>query len=396
MKIRSFLIPILFCLLAAVPAVPASAETVDKASGVAPIVDGNIAKAREKALEQALRSAVEQGVGVFIDSATQVANFTVIQDRIYSNAKGYVKSYQVVSEGAAPDGQTYEVTVKAEVTTASIASDLIAVGIQLKFAGNPRFIAVYLPETETTLSRKSPAVVAADKGITDVFLAKGCVILDPKVTAEVYKRVERAGRLHVDMDDLAKMALDYQADLLVVYDVKADKAQTDSPYFTGLNIDVSLRVVSPSTGDILAQKGARSFAPMLKAGGAAYENEETAKAVAETAAKASGELMGQVLDYWQRTVHQGKRFDVWFRNFSEEELFTLADVIENMDGVKETHVRNQSPGNFQMDVMYQGEPFDFQRDLSRAAKQKGVGIETHQVQGNRFMFFKKGTKDPYK
>ena len=383
------LLVVTFCL-------PAWAEKVDKVTGTAAIVDGNTASARQKALEQALRSAVEQGIGVFIDSQTQAANFTVIRDSIYSKASGYVKDYQVISEGPAPDGQTYEITIKAEVQTASIANDLNAIGIQLKFAGNPRFMAVYLPETEKPLSRKSPAVVAAEKAVTDVFLQKGCVILDPRFTAEVYKRIERAGRIAADVDDLAKMALEYQADLLIVYDISAARAKTDSAYFSGIDTSFSIRIVSPSTGDILAQKGGRNFSPMLLNQGEHYENEEAAKAAVKTASGAANELVGQVLDYWQRQVHQGARLDVWFRNFSEEELFTLADILENLDGVKDTLVRNQSPGNFQMDVMYQGKPFDFQRDLVRITRQKGLPVETHQVEGNRFMFFKKGTKDPYR
>ncbi|MBI5844977.1 MAG: hypothetical protein HZB23_09945 [Deltaproteobacteria bacterium] len=378
-----------FCL-------PAWAEKVEKVTGSASIVDGNTASARQKALEQALRSAVEQGIGVFIDSQTQAANFTVIRDSIYSKASGYVKTYQVTGEGPAADGQTYEITIKAEVETASIANDLNAIGIQLKFAGNPRFMAVYLPETENPLSRSAPAVTAAEKAITDVFLQKGCVILDPRFTAEVYKRIERAGQIAADVDDLAKMALEYQADLLLVYDVKTAKAKTDSSYFAGLDTVFSIRIVSPSTGDILAQKGGRNFSPMLVNQGEHYENEEAAKAAAKTASGAANELLGQVLDYWQRQVHQGARLDVWFKNFSEEDLFVLADILENLDGVKDTLVRNQSPGNFKVDVMYQGKPFDFQRDLFRVSRQKGVAVETHQAEGNRFMFFKKGTKDPYR
>jgi len=104
---------------------------------------------RQMAINDAKRAAVEQGVGSLIDSKTKMANFEILSDKIYSRASGYVTNYSILSEGKAPDG-VYTVTIQAEVQTASIKNDLRAIGILMAQIGNPRFMAVYIPETKST------------------------------------------------------------------------------------------------------------------------------------------------------------------------------------------------------------------------------------------------------
>ncbi|HTF81824.1 MAG TPA: flagellar assembly protein T N-terminal domain-containing protein, partial [Cytophagales bacterium] len=70
---------------------------------------------RNDALQDALRNAVSQAVGVALSSQTSVENFMVISDAIATNTQGYIKSYSITSEKK--NNENYEVNVKAEVTT---------------------------------------------------------------------------------------------------------------------------------------------------------------------------------------------------------------------------------------------------------------------------------------
>ncbi|MEM2941914.1 MAG: flagellar assembly protein T N-terminal domain-containing protein, partial [Candidatus Bathyarchaeia archaeon] len=71
--------------------------------------------AREKALEDALRRAVEQAVGTFISSDAMVENGVLLSEKIYKESKGFVKSYEVVEETVDEKSQLVWVTIKAEV-----------------------------------------------------------------------------------------------------------------------------------------------------------------------------------------------------------------------------------------------------------------------------------------
>ncbi len=353
-------------------------------------------QSRQVAIENARRSAVEQGVGTLIDSKTKVANFEVLQDKIYSRASGYVTNYNILSEGKTPDGSMYTVTIQADVQTASIKSDLRAIGILMAQIGNPRFMAVYMPETRSSMYRNSRVVRSAEQAINGVFARKGFVVLDRMFINDVYNEIEQAGRIDVDMDDLSALALKYKADLLLVYDVHAArKVGGQSKYFGGILVEIALRAVAPATGDLIAQKSGDLYVKTVKMSGDYYDNMQAAKAADKLGKAIADALIGDTLAYYERAVHAGTRFDVWFRNFSEDETYSIVDVIEQMSGFKDKNVRNESPGNFQLDVNYQGKKFDFKRELFRGLKAQGILFDTQQAKGNRFLLFKKGSDNPF-
>ncbi|MEA3280555.1 MAG: hypothetical protein U9Q38_08155 [Thermodesulfobacteriota bacterium] len=345
---------------------------------------------RQSAIANAQRAAVEKGIGTLIDSKTIVSNFEVLQDRIYSRASGYISDYKILAEGKTPDDAIYTVTIQANVQTASIKNDLRAIGILMSQIGNPRFMALYLPETGTSMHRNSRVVQAAEQAINGVFARKGFVVLDKSFIADVYNRIEQSGPVHTDMHGLSTLARKYNADLLLLYDVHtAKKTGGQSRYFGGIIVEVALRAVAPATADLIAQKSGDLYIKTMKFEGNYYDNMQAAKA-ADTVGKAVSEaLIEDTLAYFERTVHGGTRFDVCFRNFSEEETYTIIDVIEKMTGFKDKYIRNESPGNFQLDVNYQGTKFDFKRELYNSLKEKEIFFDTQQAEGNRFLLDKK-------
>ena len=268
--------------------------------------------------------------------------------------------------------------------------------LTLALQGNPRFMAIYVPETRSSAYRNSRVVKAAEQAINGVFAREGFVVLDRMFVDNIYNEIEQAGRIDVDMDDLAALALQYRADLLLVYDVQAAaKTGGQSKYFGGVLVEMSLRAVAPATADLIAQKRGDLYARTAKGAGGYYEDMQASKASDALGKAVAKALIGDAVAYFDRAKSYGTRFDVWFRNFSEEEIFTVVDVIEQTPGFRDKNVRNQSPGNFQMDVNYAGKKFDFQRSLFRGLQQQGIEFSTQQAKGNRLLFFKKGTDNPF-
>lgn len=91
----------------------------------------------EAATHAALRSAVEQGVGVFVTSQTRVENDRLIQDRILSMSTGFVRRYQVVETRQGPSG--VEVRLLAEVGLTPLREALQAAGVQVQLSGRTLF-----------------------------------------------------------------------------------------------------------------------------------------------------------------------------------------------------------------------------------------------------------------
>ncbi len=122
-------------------ALPADNETEILAEGVAALeFQGGLDIARDHAIDDALRKAVEQAVGTHIDSETQVNNFQLISDNIYSKTSGYVSSYRIIDESQSAG--LYRVVIRAVVKTDDIENDLAAIGILLGEQGRPRIMVV--------------------------------------------------------------------------------------------------------------------------------------------------------------------------------------------------------------------------------------------------------------
>lgn len=101
---------------------PAPGGTVT-VKGISFYEEGREPIAREKALEEAKRAAIEKALGTRMESRTVVENFQVIRDRIFSHASGYLSNVEVLEERKTDFG-TYEVTIRAEVKTSEMVGDM--------------------------------------------------------------------------------------------------------------------------------------------------------------------------------------------------------------------------------------------------------------------------------
>jgi len=91
-------------------------------SGIAPIIGRDISQARDEAIADALSRAVEQVVGIIVDSRTVTQNELLLESSLYTQAKGFVKNYEVIDQGE--DKGLYTVKVKAVVSDDLLEDEL--------------------------------------------------------------------------------------------------------------------------------------------------------------------------------------------------------------------------------------------------------------------------------
>ena len=112
-------------------------ESVE-AEGIATILQGNTDIARDKAIVDAQRKAVEQAVGVLMSSESIVENYDLLSDRILTQSAGYIKSYQVLDEKK--DGNEYRVRIQADIGLGDLKTDVEAIQHLIRQKGNPRMM----------------------------------------------------------------------------------------------------------------------------------------------------------------------------------------------------------------------------------------------------------------
>ncbi len=99
----------------------AEGEVVE-AIGYSPYNPKDILLTKQASLADAQRKAVEKVVGVFVSARTLVEKSVAIENNILSRTDGYIKKYDVQSEG--PEGDLYKTKIRALVALKDLEADL--------------------------------------------------------------------------------------------------------------------------------------------------------------------------------------------------------------------------------------------------------------------------------
>ncbi len=235
---------------------PGSNETEILAEGVAALgFSGGIDTARDHALDDALRKAIEQGVGIYIDAETRVENFQLISDEIYSKTQGYVSSYRIIHEEQ--DGDLYRVVIRAVVNTAGIENDLAAIGILLREQGRPRLMVVVRELSDVSDLSDADRLMSSvmfETMLLDHFTNLGFPVVDAATVADILQRDQLRLILEGDDRTAALIGLEAGAEIIIA---GTALYTTDSRMIAGSpremhEFQISCRAVNTRTGSVLA------------------------------------------------------------------------------------------------------------------------------------------------
>lgn len=249
-----FLFSALICLpFSGAAAVPVTAE------GVAAISPGDdLGRVRDEAIRDALRRAVEIGVGTVVQAESLMKNYEVLRDKVWTKTKGYVVSYNVIKESR--DNDFYRVTVKAMVDFLTLGQSLNSLGIEISLFGNPRVVSIvkeWVCENELGQAPtcvEQPFSVAGDE-VRNGFLRAGFTVLDESQLDKISdpNLLEQAAK--GDAKAAVGIARALGADLAIAGNVRVEPAGTiTAGTFTWhkATATLSLQIVLQDTGEILS------------------------------------------------------------------------------------------------------------------------------------------------
>jgi hypothetical protein len=127
------------------------------AMGTATVYNGNVASARQAALQSAYGEAVAMGAGTDIGRLTLIRNVRAVTDVVAARTRGFVKSYEVMGEQLVPgDPPRYEIRIRAVVvkSASSAMEEIDGLKLFLEVIGSPKLL-ILLPERDVTPSAGS-------------------------------------------------------------------------------------------------------------------------------------------------------------------------------------------------------------------------------------------------
>ena len=338
--------------------------TIVEAVGDGSIVQGDLAKARDDAIENALRNAVEQTVGMLLSSETITKNFMTIDDRIYSRSTGYVQRYEILNEGKKNDF-IYEVKVKAYVKKGMVKDDLAAIGLLLRRKNLPRMMVLI---QENNVGSASGTVIdvnlnTAENTVMETFMSKGFSFIDQEAAKAKLDRTRALAAISGDVEAAKALGLAFKAEVIIVGKAVA-KAVSGMKMLGDMKsgqADVTLRAIDVSNGEIIAVSS--------KHGAAVHIDEITAgnEAIKKAAEAAAEDLMNKILSRWQADVTGTQKIEMavyGFKNFNE--VYSFKNEFSSiLRGVKGLYSHGFQAGQAIFEVEFEGNSEQLVLELTR-------------------------------
>lgn len=297
-----------------------------RATGQAP---ADLANAKQAAIEDALRRAVEVGGGLELASESEASDFRLIRDVILTRATGYIRRYEVLDENPNQDG-LYTVRVEAEVSGGDIDADALAFKAMLRRKGDPKLVVVGSVD-----GRPFDGTLTAE--IQGVLEQRGLFMVDPGMLAVVQRRqAELAARVDDDPAAAARILEEVGAHYLVVLDLET-ALQTAGQYGLTTHAADATGVVK-----VLAADTAQVIASTVTDAQAVASTERAATREAERAALLEGTDFGvqRIAAHWLDDLapQGGQQIELIITGIDFPRLDQLVRGLGTVDGVMDVTV----------------------------------------------------------
>ena len=359
---------------------PAYAGEVVLAEGVAAIYGGNTAVARDKAIDDALRKAVEQAVGTVISSDTMSENYKVIHDKILAQTAGYVERYKVLSEGS--EGNLFRVRIQAEIGRANLMNDLRALGLLHVLKEKPK-VMVLIDEKVGGLYWSSAweNVGQAESTIMEKLLSAGFNVVDPQTVRANITRDKALRLLEGDNRAAAAEGLKYGAQVVITGKAFSKNAggRLYGTRMQSIHATVQARVVRTDTGKVISSRsatGTKAHVDELQGG---------TLAIKEASERLADELIQDITRQWRGEVYgRSQEITLMISGLvSYKHLSAIKRFLEKeTQGVRAVHQRSYTGGVAELMLDYGGKSSNIADELANR-KFTGFRLEPTNVTPNR-------------
>lgn len=327
-------------------------------------------RARDDAIENGMRRAVEQAAGVFVDAASVSENFELIADKILTKAAGYVRTYKILSEKE--ENGIYFVEMTCWVGLVELKEDLIALELLKSRLGYPRVMVIGDEFSDgTRLEGRSVATA-----IENFLRTKGFdLVAKDFVEAGKERDAALSQKVYDDYAQAAALGGRFGAEMVVAYGAQADYEGPDTSYgvhWERYRSSVTIRLVKVDTAAVMASLGDKSLGTSGGREGAARKALEN---IGEAIAPA---VFEKIVETWSGDIEGGTTLELVVTGLDFKSANTLYYKLTELTGIKSVG-QPELTGNvamYRLKGSLQG--FGLAQHVSEA-----FGLEIDEVTGNR-------------
>ena len=266
---------------------------VCQTDGYGTILNNDVAQARDEALIDARRRALEGAVGVQIDAETITRNQALFDQSVRARTGGLVQAERVLEEAPTTDGR-FRVRLECWVKATAVQERVAQMVSNLSFV-------VLVPERNLDAQAAQPVI---ENEIVRRLTGEGFRVLDARHVERLARRDQLDALERGDDDAARAIGRRFLANLIVVGQATSRPSQNTGGIVSA-HANVTVRVIEADTGRIVANVAldrVRGFAAAPEAAGQ--------DALHRAAAPVGDDLVKRLDGYFKRSE---RRIDVVFR-----------------------------------------------------------------------------------
>jgi hypothetical protein len=332
------IVPILCLWPAGATAAEAGIENVT-ASGTWKIVKEDLGEARDGAVLDAKRNAVDQ-VGSRVIASTVVENFELVKDRIITKADGYVHRYDILEEGKS--GSNFRVKIQADVSSSSLIDDATLIYNEMD---KPRLMVV-IPEVR---GKDIIPMSHAENVVTEFFLEKGFDLIDRDTARENIRKDELRKIADGDAQAAAKVGLRVGAEAVVIGSASLGDVESVRDVLYASRATVSLRALRTDNAMIYAVSNEAATEA------AGIPDAAQRKSLEVTSTKAAKDIFWKVVKKWNDQMMTGSNIEVILSGVSFSSLKKVINGFWEIRGITDVIKRNFDSPTAVLNITYSGD-----------------------------------------
>lgn len=339
-------------------------------------IDGN---AKDEAVRNALRKAVEQTCGVFIKGQSKTKDYKTVYDKVLANTAGYVLEYKISKTNVDKEDAVTSVTVKARVSTKKFEESWASIAHTINQENNPRVVVGIIEAVSWTTT--GPAYEAEEGGVVqscieDFFNSKNITLMDKNTSAKVTKRDLLLASLKDDSSEVAAIGARFKADVVVVGKASAKIGKKIAigdqelfQYTAALNV----RAVQTDSGRVLASKTYTKTYNELQA-------HAESKVLAKLGNEYAPELLKALVEAWAKRANVSRSVELNVSGMDYDAWKVFKAEAEKIRGVQALRLREITESVANIDVEYE---FTNENLADRISGLKDLRLKVTEITANR-------------
>ena len=290
---------------------------------------GETPAAAEEARLDALREAVQQVCGSFINAQSETEDFALVRDKILEQPVGFARVVRVLKGPQAANGIT-EVQLEAEVFPVAFEKRWAEFAHIKQREGNPRCVIAILEDENPDDGIPPTTNGLVQTELERFFLEQKVQLMDKGATDLVRQRDLRLAAESGDPKKAAAAGAAFKADVVVLG--RAEVQRGDSVNLDGVevkrwNVTLTVRAVQTDSGAILVSKTYRPKRPYTTTSGSAKD------ALSVLGRDAAAEVLHDIGQAWRARATEGRTIQLMLSPCSRRQFRAIQEAMITLKGV---------------------------------------------------------------